>query len=90
MDQEELSQVAQAFEHVLEKRSRIDGLTHSAHHEYVGRLIERDRSRRERWDKVRVHVYGWSAVTAIAGTVYGLGEWVKGLIANVLKVKGGP
>jgi len=55
---------------------------HEAHHTYVARLVERDRQRRETWDKVRVHIFGWSAVSAIGGLIYSLGEWIRHLIGK--------
>ena len=75
---------------VMDARKRVDDATHKAHHEYIARCIARDKHRDERWEKVRTHVIGWGAVTAIGGMVYTLGEGIKQFFLNAMKAKGGP
>jgi len=75
---------------VLDDRKRVDEDTHSTHHLWVGNRIERDKKREELWLKVRAHVYGWGAVTVLAGFFYSFGEWVRHLLMAMFKAKGGP
>lgn len=78
-----------ALTEVLEDRRRIDQDTHSTHHEYVSRLIERDKRRSEMWSRVRGHVIGWGIITSVTGLVYLLGDATRELLRNWLKTKGG-
>lgn len=50
---------------VLDDRNRIDAETHEAHHQWVTDRIECSRRRREIFDRVVQHVFGWSAVAAV-------------------------
>lgn len=80
--------LARVLDEALNKRARIDPDLHQTHHDYVARLIDRDRIRAERWEKLRLHVYGWGAISAIGGLVYLVGEGVKEFLKNLL-MRGG-
>ena len=68
---------------VIDQRNAVDDQTHRLHHDFVTRLIEREKLRQERWEKWRTHVMGWATVAAITGAVYLLGagvqQWLKQL-----------
>ncbi len=64
MDEKRLVEL---MEQVLDARRRIDADTHAEHHSFVQLLIDERRVRKERWEKVRSHVYGWGIITAITG-----------------------
>lgn len=68
-------------EALIEHRS-IDAATHATHHEYVAAMIERRRRRLERWEKVRVHVYGWGTVTLLSAAIYAIGSQVRGWLTG--------
>lgn len=64
---------------VLSEKRGIDPETHTTHHLYVGRLIERDQ-KRERWkERVRLSIIG-SIVVSLVGILgaglAALGAWV--------------
>lgn len=84
------SEIRALLHEVLDERNRIDADTHRTHHDYVARLIDRDQKRAERWEKIRTHVLGWSAVSVIGGVVYLLGEGLRDWLLTFLRVKGGP
>ncbi len=91
MDESALVAVIEhAIDQALDRRNRIDADTHRTHHDYVARLIERDRRRTERWERVRVHVYGWGAVTALGGLIYAVGDLLREFVHNLFRAKGGP
>jgi hypothetical protein len=91
---EEHHELAQALEsalgRVLDSRKRVDEETHRVHHEYVARCIDRDRKREKRWEQLRVHILGWGAISVIGSIIYSLGDWIKHVVINLFKVKGGP
>lgn len=68
-------------EALIEHRS-IDAATHAMHHDFVADMIERRRRRLDRWEKVRVHIYGWGAVTLLGAAIYAIGNharsWLTG------------
>lgn len=76
-----MEELKRAINEVLDERGRIDAETHHIHHDYVAQLIERERMRKERNEKVRTHVIGWGMVTALSGLVYlifeGFKDWIK-------------
>lgn len=86
----DLESLKQALHEVLQEHRSIDAEQHRLHHDYIAEQIERYRVRRDRWEKVRTHVYGWSAVSAIGSFIYFLGEGVKQFFIHLFKIKGGP
>ena len=46
---------------------------HKTHHDYVKRLIEKDRIKAERMEKIKAQVGGWAIVTALGAV--GTGAW---------------
>lgn len=86
MDRE---QIKKALAEVLDARNSIDADDHRLHHNWLRDEIDRRRESKERWEKVRTHVYGWGAVTAVGGIVYMLGEGVKQFFIGLFKLKGG-
>lgn len=46
---------------------------HKTHHDFVRRLIEQDRKRAERWEKIKAQVGGWAIVTGLGAI--GTGVW---------------
>ena len=50
---------------------------HRQHHEAMSLWIARENRKAERYEKVKTHVIGWSAVSAISGFIYAIGNYVK-------------
>lgn len=77
LTQEQLEEV---LTRVLDARKKIDDERHSAHHEYVARLIERDAKREEFKERVRQQVVGWGVIVALGGFLSTVGyagyHWV--------------
>lgn len=69
--------IKEAIKEALTEHRSIDAGTHATHHEYVAAMIERRRRRLDRWEKVRVHVYGWGAVTLLSAAIYAIGSHVR-------------
>ena len=69
--------ITEAVNEVLTARRSIDETSHFEHHNYVGALIERERKRTERNEKIKTQVIGWGVVTAIGGIGYAIWEAVK-------------
>lgn len=86
MDEETL---VRTLSKVLDERNRIDSETHRSHHDYVSRLIDRDKKRSEMWHRVKGHVIGWGLVSGITGFIYLLGDTMRELVRGWLKIKGG-
>mgnify|MGYP001586552316 CR=1 FL=1 len=86
----ELESLKQALHEVLQEHRSVDAEQHRMHHDYIADQIERSRIRRDRLEKVRTHVLGWGAVSAVGSVVYFLGEGVKQFFINLFKIKGGP
>ncbi len=61
-------EIVQAVMEAFERTSVVNRETHKLHHDYLEGVLERQRIRRERWEKVRVQVLGWSII-AVLGSV---------------------
>ena len=71
--------IIEAVETALDKRDSIDKETHSVHHRFVARRIEREEKRDAMWEKIRAQVTGWSIIVILgsvgtAVTAYFLGD----------------
>lgn len=42
-----------------------EGSSHHKHHDYIQMCIERERRRREMWEKVKTQVLGWGIIAMI-------------------------
>ena len=50
---------------------------HREHHEAIKIWIDRENRRKDRYDKVKTHMTGWAAVSAVSGMMYTIGTWVR-------------
>lgn len=45
---------------------------HHDHHEFIGELLEEQRAKRERSEKIKTQVFGWGIVTFLTGVGTGV------------------
>lgn len=73
MEREEMEQVINA---VLDRRSRIDEVTHRQHHEYLARAIDCQDRRRRLVEAIIRQVGGWGVIVILAGIGYAVWHWI--------------
>lgn len=53
---------------VLNENRSVDNKIHERHHRIMDVWIQREERRQERWEKIKVQVYGWGII-GMLGTV---------------------
>lgn len=72
--------IKEGIEAALSSHRLVSADTHEDHHAFIEEIILCRKARAARWEKVRVHVYGWAAIMFIGAIVAALGGWLKGLL----------
>jgi hypothetical protein len=54
--------------------------THADHHEWIARMIEHDKIKRERLEKIKTQVFGWGILTILSAVGYAVWEGTKVLL----------
>ncbi len=60
--------IAEAVVAALDHRRLVDETTHQKHHEYLQHIIESEKKRAERWDRLKESTIGWLIIVVLAGT----------------------
>lgn len=68
MDKEEIKE---AFREVLEEEG-----AYSDHREFVEHLMEKQKRRDARWEKIKTQVVGWSIISALTFIGTAVGQYV--------------
>jgi hypothetical protein len=74
MDKEEIKC---AVAEVLCEHRSISAETHATHHQFVEAMIAKRVRHARLKEKVIGHVFGWGAITAVAGMGYAIWEFIK-------------
>lgn len=83
MTEGEILRLREIINETLDDRDAFSGRTHSDHHRFVEEMIERERRKVERREKVRQQVLGWGAITVITGIGIGAYQLLVDLIKKV-------
>jgi len=76
--------IKQLMNEVLDERDRIDHDVHKEDHEFITYLREKDKIRRERWEKITKTAIG-AVVTVVMGKMFFVLYWIGDLVIEGLK-----
>ena len=65
VNEQDLSQITEAFHKTLDERDRMDKHKHREHHTFVNILIEERLAKKLRWERIRQQTYGWAIIVAL-------------------------
>lgn len=60
------AEIKEVLEEVLDERQQIDIKVHAKHHDFISVLIEEQRLKCERCERIKQQVYGWAIITVLA------------------------
>ena len=72
-------EVAREISQVLDERRSVPEQMHSDHHQFVGRLIQKDKKREALKQSLKQQVGGWSIITFITGIGYAVYKAAEGM-----------
>lgn len=67
MTEEQILRLREIINETLDERDAFSGRTHSDHHRFVEELIEREKRKQERRERIRQQVIGWGVISALSG-----------------------
>lgn len=67
MTEEQIIKLREIINETLDERDAFSGRTHSDHHRFVEEMIERERRKVERRERLRQQVAGWAIITVLTG-----------------------
>lgn len=69
--------IISAIEEALEGRRHVSEKEHHDHHEFIKVMIEKERRRQERWDRIKTQTIGWSITSIMTALGAAVVFWVK-------------